>query len=49
VVIDCAADVHADSVGQVAEALSPAKGGIGPLTVAWLLNNLMNAAEVTHV
>ncbi len=44
-VIDCARDVHTDSVSQIAGALSPAKGGIGPLTVAWLLNNALNSAE----
>jgi methylenetetrahydrofolate dehydrogenase (NADP+) / methenyltetrahydrofolate cyclohydrolase len=49
VVIDCANDVHTDSVSQVAGALSPAKGGVGPLTVAWLLNNVLNAAENAHV
>jgi methylenetetrahydrofolate dehydrogenase (NADP+)/methenyltetrahydrofolate cyclohydrolase len=48
VVIDCASDVHTDSVGQIASALSPAKGGIGPLTVYWLLNNVASAAEASH-
>lgn len=49
VVIDCSGDVHVDSVGQVAEALSPAQGGVGPLTVVWLLNNVLNAAqEASH-
>lgn len=49
VVVDCSGDVHTGSVEQVAEALSPAQGGIGPLTVAWLLHNVLNAAEATHV
>jgi methylenetetrahydrofolate dehydrogenase (NADP+) / methenyltetrahydrofolate cyclohydrolase len=49
VVVDCAQDVHADSVSQVAAALTPAKGGVGPLTVLWLLNNVLNTAEVVRV
>jgi methylenetetrahydrofolate dehydrogenase (NADP+) / methenyltetrahydrofolate cyclohydrolase len=44
-VIDCAADVHVDSVSQVAEALSPSVGGVGPLTVFWLLHNTVQAAR----
>ncbi|HSI21232.1 MAG TPA: bifunctional 5,10-methylenetetrahydrofolate dehydrogenase/5,10-methenyltetrahydrofolate cyclohydrolase [Verrucomicrobiae bacterium] len=47
-VIDCSGDVHTDSVSQIAGALSPATGGIGPLTVAWLLHNVLNAAEVVN-
>lgn len=45
VVLDCADDVHRDSVDQVASAVAPAKGGLGPLTVAWLLHNVVRAAE----
>ncbi len=44
-VIDCSGDVHEDSVSQVAEALSPAIGGVGPLTVFWLLHNTYQAAR----
>lgn len=44
VVIDCNQDVHVDSVSQVASALAPAVGGVGPLTVAWLLHNTAQAA-----
>ncbi len=44
VVIDCAKDVHRDSVDQVAGAVSPAKGGVGPVTVQWLLHNTVLAA-----
>jgi methylenetetrahydrofolate dehydrogenase (NADP+)/methenyltetrahydrofolate cyclohydrolase len=44
-VINCSGDVHVDSVEQVAGALSPAKGGIGPLTVAYLLQNVLKAAD----
>lgn len=37
-------DVHPD-VAEVAGALSPVPGGVGPLTVAMLLTNVMKAAE----
>jgi methylenetetrahydrofolate dehydrogenase (NADP+)/methenyltetrahydrofolate cyclohydrolase len=37
-------DVHPD-VAQVAGALSPVPGGVGPLTVAMLLMNVLKAAE----
>lgn len=38
-------DVDAESVKQVAAALSPVPGGVGPLTVAFLLENTVLAAE----
>jgi methylenetetrahydrofolate dehydrogenase (NADP+)/methenyltetrahydrofolate cyclohydrolase len=44
VVVDCNQDVHVDSVSQIASALAPAVGGVGPLTVAWLLHNTVQAA-----
>lgn len=47
-VIDCAADVHYDSVSQVAGALSPSVGGVGPLTVAWLLYHTVQAAQAKN-
>jgi methylenetetrahydrofolate dehydrogenase (NADP+) / methenyltetrahydrofolate cyclohydrolase len=37
-------DVHPE-VGEVAGALSPVPGGVGPLTVAMLLSNTVRAAE----
>jgi len=37
-------DVHPD-VAQVAGALSPVPGGVGPLTIAMLLSNTVRAAE----
>jgi methylenetetrahydrofolate dehydrogenase (NADP+)/methenyltetrahydrofolate cyclohydrolase len=37
-------DVH-PAVGDVASALSPVPGGIGPLTIAMLLRNTLRAAE----
>lgn len=37
-------DVHSD-VAQVAGALTPVPGGVGPLTIAMLLSNTLRAAE----
>ena len=37
-------DVHPD-VALVAGALTPVPGGVGPLTIAMLLSNTVNAAE----
>jgi methylenetetrahydrofolate dehydrogenase (NADP+)/methenyltetrahydrofolate cyclohydrolase len=37
-------DVH-PNVGEVAGALSPVPGGVGPLTIAMLLKNTLTAAE----
>jgi methylenetetrahydrofolate dehydrogenase (NADP+)/methenyltetrahydrofolate cyclohydrolase len=38
-------DVHPD-VAQVAGALSPVPGGVGPLTIALLLRNTLRAAQI---
>jgi len=38
-------DVDADAVRGIAAALSPVPGGVGPLTVAFLLRNTVEAAE----
>ena len=40
-----AGDVDADSVGSVAGALSPVPGGVGTVTTALLLRNVLTAAE----
>jgi methylenetetrahydrofolate dehydrogenase (NADP+) / methenyltetrahydrofolate cyclohydrolase len=37
-------DVHAPSVREVASALTPVPGGVGPLTIAMLLSNTVRAA-----
>ena len=37
-------DVHAPSVREVAAALSPVPGGVGPLTIALLMKNTVKAA-----
>ncbi|GIW87484.1 MAG: bifunctional protein FolD [Isosphaeraceae bacterium] len=39
-------DVHAPSVSQVAGWLSPVPGGVGPMTVAMLLHNTLQAARL---
>lgn len=38
-------DVDADAVRGIASALSPVPGGVGPLTVAFLMSNTLDAAE----
>jgi methylenetetrahydrofolate dehydrogenase (NADP+)/methenyltetrahydrofolate cyclohydrolase len=38
-------DVHAPSVSQVAGALTPVPGGVGPLTIAQLMKNTVEAAR----
>ena len=37
-------DVHAPSVSEVAGALTPVPGGVGPLTIAMLMSNTVKAA-----
>jgi methylenetetrahydrofolate dehydrogenase (NADP+) / methenyltetrahydrofolate cyclohydrolase len=39
-------DVHAPSVREVASALTPVPGGVGPLTIAMLMKNTVRAARV---
>jgi methylenetetrahydrofolate dehydrogenase (NADP+)/methenyltetrahydrofolate cyclohydrolase len=38
-------DVDFESVRAVASAVTPVPGGVGPMTVAFLLRNLADAAE----
>jgi methylenetetrahydrofolate dehydrogenase (NADP+)/methenyltetrahydrofolate cyclohydrolase len=38
-------DVDFDAVSQVAGAITPVPGGVGPLTIAMLLRNTLAAAE----
>lgn len=45
VVVDAAKDVDFDGVRAVAGALTPPSGGVGPLTVAALLENVVEAAS----
>lgn len=39
-------DVDFDSVSEVASAITPVPGGVGPLTIAMLLHNTLHAAEL---
>jgi len=39
-------DVHAPSVREVAAALTPVPGGVGPLTIAMLMSNTIKAAAL---
>ena len=38
-------DVHPE-VGEVAGALSPVPGGVGPMTIAMLMSNTVRATEM---
>jgi methylenetetrahydrofolate dehydrogenase (NADP+)/methenyltetrahydrofolate cyclohydrolase len=38
-------DVHYDEVAEVAGALTPVPGGVGPMTIAFLLANTLQSAE----
>lgn len=38
-------DVHFPSASQVAEAITPVPGGVGPMTIAMLLQNTLRAAQ----
>lgn len=45
VVVDASRDVQHETVDEVSGAVSPAKGGVGPLTVHFLFENLVTQAE----
>ncbi len=38
-------DVHFESAAQIASAITPVPGGVGPMTIACLLENTVEAAE----
>jgi methylenetetrahydrofolate dehydrogenase (NADP+)/methenyltetrahydrofolate cyclohydrolase len=38
-------DVHYDEVAEVAGAITPVPGGVGPMTIAFLLANTLQSAE----
>ena len=40
-------DVHFESVRQIAGAVTPVPGGVGPMTIAMLMRNTLEAAERT--
>lgn len=41
-------DVHFDEVSQVAGAITPVPGGVGPMTIACLLENVCRAARLEN-
>ena len=41
-------DVHFEEAVEVAGAITPVPGGVGPLTIAMLLSNTLAAARATH-
>ena len=41
-------DVHFESARAVASAITPVPGGVGPMTIAMLLGNTLQAAEGTY-
>lgn len=41
-------DVDFESVSEVAAAITPVPGGVGPMTVAMLLNNVTRAARISQ-
>ena len=42
-------DVDFESVKNVASAISPVPGGVGPVTVAMLLRNVINVAKKKQI
>jgi 5,10-methylene-tetrahydrofolate dehydrogenase/methenyl tetrahydrofolate cyclohydrolase len=42
-------DVAFDEVKEVAGAITPVPGGVGPMTIAMLLKNTMHAAQIAEV
>ncbi|MBN1865785.1 bifunctional 5,10-methylenetetrahydrofolate dehydrogenase/5,10-methenyltetrahydrofolate cyclohydrolase [Candidatus Sumerlaeota bacterium] len=38
-------DVHFESVSEVASAITPSPGGVGPMTIAMLMSNTLEAAK----
>ncbi|HSH44770.1 MAG TPA: bifunctional 5,10-methylenetetrahydrofolate dehydrogenase/5,10-methenyltetrahydrofolate cyclohydrolase, partial [Longimicrobiales bacterium] len=41
-------DVDFDGVSEVAEAITPVPGGVGPMTITMLLKNTLEAARRAH-
>jgi 5,10-methylene-tetrahydrofolate dehydrogenase/methenyl tetrahydrofolate cyclohydrolase len=41
-------DVHFESASKVAKAITPVPGGVGPMTIAMLLKNTLQAALNTQ-
>jgi methylenetetrahydrofolate dehydrogenase (NADP+) / methenyltetrahydrofolate cyclohydrolase len=41
-------DVHFDSAKEIASAITPVPGGVGPMTIIMLMKNTMKAAKQAH-
>ena len=41
-------DVHFDEVKEVASAITPVPGGVGPMTIAMLMSNTLRAAKLAN-
>jgi methylenetetrahydrofolate dehydrogenase (NADP+)/methenyltetrahydrofolate cyclohydrolase len=41
-------DLHFESVAEKARAITPVPGGVGPMTIATLLANVLDLAEAAH-
>jgi methylenetetrahydrofolate dehydrogenase (NADP+)/methenyltetrahydrofolate cyclohydrolase len=41
-------DVEFESASEVASAITPVPGGVGPMTIAMLLENTLTAAMRAH-
>ena len=41
-------DVHFESVAPIASAITPVPGGVGPMTIAALMENTLRAARISH-
>jgi methylenetetrahydrofolate dehydrogenase (NADP+)/methenyltetrahydrofolate cyclohydrolase len=42
-------DVAYDQVSQIASAITPVPGGVGPMTIAMLLRNTLQAMQQAHL
>lgn len=42
-------DVHFESAAEVAGFITPVPGGVGPMTIAYLLSNVVKAAELRRI
>ena len=40
-------DVHFDEASQVVSAITPVPGGVGPMTIAMLLSNVVNLTKAS--
>lgn len=41
-------DVHFESASKIASAITPVPGGVGPMTITFLLKNTLQAAQLIH-